>query len=304
MLLWGEGLINNETGKQQLSAITAVVVALIIFAMQLNWVNITIDIGGMSESMLAEAVSHEAIWEAFGQEPQDDGIPYLMDSVNMAVAGVIYEIEAFINRLSVVFQEINIFDFATFPDFAGIIAASEPPDFIGTIDMFGDLLLLEVARVTGGMGEFSQSMSISDMPNVISLVDLFGDMIIRESAAWGVDIALQDMEAARTAEQVINMLRVVVIFCTWLMVFFLYLYVAGLRAGKIFGQFSTIFVFICAGLFALAMHFGGRALADMFGDYISLSAGWHVYAVLGLSALAFVLITVHPTKKAPSRYRR
>jgi len=294
--------------NKHLSAIIAIVATLIIITLQLDWVNINVDIGRVSEDLLADVVSQETIWEAVGHDVPAGDIPYLIDTLNIVVDGVIYEIEAFINRLGAFYQGFTITDLANLPDFANIISASEPPDLAGSMDIFTDLVLLEVTRVTSNMGVIDQSISISSIANVIGFAELLIEMLIREGATWGMDTGdalYQRAEYMRTAEDVANMLRLIVILCTSLLIIFLYLHVAGTRTARVFGVVSIFIAALYAGIFALAIHFGNHAIGEALGDYISINATWNVYAALGLCVLSLVLIAVNRTKKtSATQYRR
>jgi len=258
--------------------------------MQLNWIAVSIDIGGMSAELLSSVATHDDIMEimqAAGQIVEtgqfEEGIPGLVELIEIFSETLVADVSQFANR---------IFAFDT------TLTIHDVPDVTGIIDAFTDMIVWEVTRATSSLGELEQSISVSDLPNITGLADLIIETIVREGMGWGMSsesLSRLQLETRHvdTAGQAINILRVVFAICALLLIIFLYLLVSGARTACIVGQISMVVVALLAGLFVAAMHFGNRFVADALGEYIQIGAGWYAYATLGLGVLAFVLVTMH-----------
>ena len=286
-------LSRSQVGRQ-LPAVIAVVVALIIFLMQLNWVEVNIDVSGLSSHMLADIVSQEDIWG--GITPHN-----MEEAMDIVIEIIMQEVMEFIATIRILDHNINIEDILVtgiIPNIEDLIEMGAPPDLTGLVEVISELIVWEVTRVTGGIGYFTQSISISDMPNVIGVVELLVDMIAREGAGWG--LSPEDMhrltaatEPLETAELAVEVLRVVFVVVTLLLVVFIYLLIAGVRPACIFGQICAFIVFVVSGGFALALFLGNHVLVEALGGYVGVGVSWCVYGVLGLSVLVFVLVGLY-----------
>jgi len=289
----------------QLPAVIATILALIIFIMQLTWVEVSIDVGPLSNHLMSNIISHEELREALQTAGVADetGIALAIEVISDMLASELFD---FINSIRFLYQNISIIDIiatGSLPPLSDLIYIGHPPDFESMLAVFSDLIVWEVMRVTGGVGNITQYVSFSDIPNAIAFVDLMTDVIIREGTAWGmsqeaVDNLIAETEVLRTVEQAVSAVRVVFTIATILLVIFVYLLVAKARPARLFGLLSAFIVTILAGAFALLLHYGNRMLAETIGDYLVIGATWHVYATVGLSVLAFALTLMY--KVTPS----
>jgi len=275
--------------SRRIPALIAVVVALIIFTMQLNWISVSVDLGGLSAELLANVATHEDIWEimqAAGEIIEtgqfEEGIPGLVELIEIFSDTLVADVTQFANRIFAFDTSLTIHDV---------------PDVTGIIDAFTDMIVWEVTRATSGLGELEQNISISDLPNIIGLAELITDTIIREGVGWGMspeNLSRLQLETQHvdTAGFVINILRGVFAVCVLLLVIYMYLLVVGARLACTFGQICMVLIMLVSGGFAAVMHFGNRVLVEALGEYIWIGAGWYVYATLGLSLMGLVLITV------------
>jgi len=299
-------------GGKQATGCIAAIMALIIFTMQMNWINIKLDIGSMSGSLTVDVVSQEHIQElmvASGIVDDFGDYPDLVDMINSLTNMINNEIREFTDTVNREIREfadrVMGFDpYLLISDSSHAISISDPPDIMGMINVFSDLILWEVTRVLGGVGELDQSISISDLPNLVEFTNLITNTIVREGVSWGMeteDVLRLDMEPFQTAEQIINILRIVFTVCALLMILFIYLLVAGAKPARLVGQITMIIVFLLSCGFGLAMFFGNRMVADALGSYIQISASWYVYLTAGLSFLGFVFICLHRSKNKYAR---
>jgi len=291
-------------GKQITGAI-AVISALIIFVMQINWISFSINVGDMSSDLMVDAVSHESIWDVMnsagiaGEFDQSiSSHPSLVDMINALTNMIDREIREFSDRVLEFDPLLFLYDPHSFNPHSLV---SDSPDMTGIADAFSELILWEVMRVLEGIDEMEQNISISDLPNLIGFINLITDMVIREGPSWGMETDdvhsfRQNTEPIQMAEQIISILRIVFAFCVLLLVIFMYLLITGARPACIFGQICMIILLILSGGFAAGLFFGNRFVADSIGDFIQIRAGWYVYAVMGLSILGFVLIALHKTR--------
>jgi len=302
----------QSQGSKHLTAAIAMVVALIIFTMQLNWVVISIDVGGLSGSLMTDMASRDDLLDAMqaagvADQFHDIDAANLADAITIFTNIVTQEIMDFIDSIHILDHNISITDLsdlanlANLPNIADLVQIGDPPDVAAIINIFINLVLLEITQFTSSMGELSQSLSISDIPNVIATIDLIIDSVLQEASGWGMSPAdinriAADTQAIRTAEEAVNILRIVFAACAFLLMIFVYLLVAGARPARIVGVFSIVLVFLLSGAFAIAMTFGNNIIADTFGDYIRIGAGLYVYVTALLCVLAFVLTIVHRKK--------
>ena len=291
----------SKPGGKQTSAGIAVIIALIIFFMQMNWITVSIDVGDMSRDLMANVVSHEDIWEILqaagvtNELQSIDDYPSLVELINALTNMINREIREFSDRVLAFDPHVFLHDPLAFDPSALV---SDPPDITGIVNAFSDLLLWEVVRVSEGMGQLEQSISISDLPNLIEFTNLITDMIIREGASWGMETETvqslsQNTEPIQTAEQIIGIIRVVFVLCVMLLVIFMYLLIVGAKPACIVGQIIMFIIFLLSGGFAVALLIGNRMVADALGGFVQISASWHVYAAIILSVLGFVLIVLH-----------
>jgi len=280
---------SNANQPSYILATIAMIAALIIFVMQLGWIEIRVDIGGLAGEMLTDVASQEDIWEIIRTYTDPDvsvsfdDIPGIIELVDIITDGLISEVNEFAQR---------IFAFDT------TLTRQDIPDVSGVVDSFTELIMWEVSRATSGLGVISQRISINDLPNIIVIADFVIETIIREGASWGMspeNLSLLQLETeqVQTAEQMINILRIVFVICILLLVLFIFLLVARVRAALTFGQFALIIVGLLSGAFAFVMHFGNRILYEALGEHVFIGAGWYVYAALGLAILGFVCITIY-----------
>jgi len=306
-------------GSRHITAAIAFVVTLIIFVMQLSWVNVNIDIGRMSAYMVADGATIRDIWSimqaagAVGDFDQHIGdLPNSMDLLNATTDAIVSDTLHFISSISITLENVSVWDIlytGELPGIFDIIQIGDPPDLAAAMQVFENLVTWEVMRVTDGMGTLEQSLSIGEIPNVINMVDMVVEMLVREGPGWGMgpdDIyrLRADTEVLRTAEDAVDLLRMIFIGCAILLAVFVYLLVAGVRGARVFGFISMVIVLLLSGGFALVMFYGNQILADTLGEYMQIGAGWQVYATIGLSVLAFVLIAIHKTPPAYDAYHR
>jgi len=267
----------------------AVGVALIIFMMQLNWIIVRVDMGGLAGELLADVASHEDVWEILRTVADPDesltleDVPSIVELVDIFTDGLVTEIDEFARR---------IFAFDT------TLTRDDVPDVSGIIDSFTELIMWEITRASSDLGEINQNISISDLPNIIDIVDFITDTIMREGMGWGMSpetvsqIGL-DTEVVDTARFGINLLRGVFVVCTLLLVLFLFLLITGVKPACLFGQISSVIAILLAGGFALALNIGNRIMVEALGEHVYIGVGWYVYITLGLGVLVLVLTTVH-----------
>ena len=274
------------------------IIALIIFALQLNWIVVSIDFGRFSGDLISELVSRDDLLEDLRDAGiiDDRGVrnpPELTEMLDEFTRVVRDEINEFTEQV----QNIDILAYMENPAlFNPANLVRNPPNVSRMVNAFTNIMIWEAVRVTENMGEFNQSISVSDLPNLLSLPTLATDVILNQGEGWGMtpeDLRAIDTAPLQTAEQVINIVRIVFAACTLLLILVMYLIVAGARPAGIIGQISMVIMFILSGAFALGMFFANRMVAENLGDYVRISAGWYVYVVIGLSVLGFVLTTVH-----------
>jgi len=284
----------NKVPSRHNAAIISIMAALIILIMQMNWIVVHVDVGRMSGDLMADIISHEDVLRIM----QDAGIigqfdnnindlPNLIDMITSLRDTIDREIQTFYDSL----HAFSLQDLLT-----GLQIV--PPDIAGMIEIFSDLILAEVIRVSVNTGGLSQSISISDIPNLISLANFVTDVIVREGAGWGIGyegiVSLgQSTEYIQTVEQYVLILRIIFAAIALLLIIFMYMLVAGLRPACIFGMVCLAIVFLLSGAFAATIFYGNRMLSDVIDDFICISAGWYVYATIGLSILAFVFTALH-----------
>jgi len=269
--------------------------------MQVNWVVLNTDVGGVSAIMLADIVSQEALLEAMTAAGIADEA-HLADAIGVVTDMLIQEMMTFITSIRFQYQNFSIGEIlatGSLPALSDLIYIGSPPDIATMVEVLSDLVIWEVLRVTGNMGEIELSPTIHDIPNTLHLAELLVDMVAREGASWGLTsdeinrLATEADEALQMANQAVNILRGILVALTLLLALFTYLLVAGARPAGIFGQVLMALVFILSGAFVLGIFFGNQLLAEALNHHVTVSATWHVYAAVGLSALAFVLITLY-----------
>jgi len=262
--------------------------------MQMNWIVVHVDVGRMSNYLLADIISQEDALNAMRDagiigpyENDINNLPGLAHTITALQYAVEREIQGFFNNI----HGYNLQDILT-----GLLA--DPPDIVGIISLFPDLMQLEAVRVAENTGELSLSISISDIPNLISLTTFITDMVTREGEGWGITHETmrafnQNTAHIQTAEQYVLILRIVFAAVALLLIIFMYLLVAGARPACAIGMLCLFIALLLPVAFVVAEHCTNDILSETIGGFVQVSAGWYVYATIGLSVLAFIFTAIH-----------
>ena len=262
----------------------------------MNWIAVSVDVGRLSNDLLTDVISQDDIWEimhdaSIARNHNISDYPYLVDLIDSLTNTINREIREFTDRIRAFDINLALSDPFAF-DMNYLVG--DPPDLTYIVNTFTDIILWEVNRVAVNMGELNQNISISDLPNLLGLINMITDTIIREGASWGMNTEdAPSIDFIQTAEQAINILRITFMLCTLLLIIFMYLIVARLKAAYVFGQITMFIVFLLSAVFAVAMFVGNRMATDALGDYIGIRASWYVYGSIGLSIFGFVLAILH-----------
>ena len=285
--------------KRLIRSFAAALVALIIATMLLGWINIRVGIEWQTTNDLADQL-YQAVtqWidahvdlldiEAALREIRDHA--YVNERVDEFIEEIVYTIRQDFGYYIELHTDFRLADLLTNEDIRDL--AAEAYEMLAEmIDELTRDTMLEVRSVLNGLSglSFSASCSAYSLLYLAQLIDTVSEAV--QLVMADSELAMPYMGDALLAA---NILRMAWAICVLLLVVFLFCMTAELKFSWMVGLIGTGFAFVLALAAAIGLNVGNSMLsdADVIGGLVQLGPTVWVYACLGFSFAAVVILVV------------
>jgi len=145
--------------------------------------------------------------------------------------------------------------------------------------------------------DLNQTYTMFGLVNFAAMLDLLVDVVEAEASNLGMtprDVRdlREQMELLEYIPTVANIAMIVIYAIALILLVFVFIMLVEAKAARVIGIIGTVCTTTISGVFSIVMLVGSRLLPREIGRYISISASPWVYAALGLSAIALIMLII------------